>query len=118
MARMNLASAVANNDLAQYTTASIAAPAKALILAWVANTGPSAEPTVSQGAVIAFTKVASIQLPGGTNRRLTCLRAMSDVGFNGPLTIAFPTTQMACAWAVYAYTDVNTTGANGEGAVV
>ena len=117
MARMNLASAVANNNLAQYTTASIAAPGKALILVWVANTGPSAEPAVSQGAVVAFTKVATIQLPGGTNRRLTCLRAMSAIGFAGPLTIAFPTTQTACAWAVYAYTDVNTTGVNGESAV-
>jgi hypothetical protein len=116
MARIALTGAVSNNDLAQYTTAAVIAPAKALILAWVANTGPSSEPTVSGGNVT-FKSVATIAVPGGTNRRLSCLRAMSDTGFTGPLSITFGATQMACAWAVHAYTDVDTTGINGEGAI-
>jgi hypothetical protein len=119
MARMNLTSGVSNSDLTQYTTAAAMAPApaKALILVWVANTGPNAEPSVSGAGGIMFTTVATVQLLGGTNRRLTCLRAMSNAPFAGPLTISFNVAQMACAWAVDTYTDVNTSGMNGEGAV-
>ena len=112
---------VGDGDL--YSTAIIAPGANTLVLLFVANTRPgnpggvATTPTIS-GNGLAWQLVRTVPVGGGDNRRLSCFRSMAAAPTAGQILIDFGgQTQDFCAWSVFEYDDVDTTGADGEKAV-
>jgi uncharacterized protein YjdB len=118
-----------NNPVNQkvYTTAGISPAPNALItVAVLAHratigvdppVGAPPSPTVS-GAGMTWTEVATLTFDGPTPvKRLTIYRAMSAAPGSGPLTITFSPNVSNCQWIVSQWTGVETSGANGAGAI-
>ncbi len=121
MARDKLTAGSSTNAAASYSTGSIAPGAGRLVLAFVANVrsggGPAAAPTLA-GNGLAWDQVASLQLAGSPDHRLSCFRAMGGAPAAGAITLDFGGQQQgACAWSVFEYDNVDATGSNGSGAV-
>jgi hypothetical protein len=119
--RTNLTSARATNAAAGYTTDPFTPTANRLVLAFVmsrrAGGGGAATPT-AQGNGLTWTPVASVAMNGSPDRRLTCLRAFGAAPTTGALSFDFGgETQSLCAWSVFEYDGIETSGA-GVGAVV
>lgn len=122
MARTNLASGSNPASQDTYDTGSIAPGANRLALAFVAHLtadgSPANTPTL-QGAGLTWVEVASLTHPANPGRRLTCFRAMAPAPAQGAITIAFGgQPQLRCGWSVFEYDGIDTTGANGAGAVL
>lgn len=104
---------------ATYQTAPLTPGANRLVLAMVMSRrgiNDAPDPPVLAGNSLAWVQVAVVEVaPFGP--RLTCFRAMSPAPTAGQLTIAFPRQQTLCAWSVFEYTDVTTTGIAGADAV-
>ncbi len=107
-----------------YTTASISPAANKLYILTVANKIPSAgtpnTPTVT-GAGMTWTQIATRRdtSSGDNGRRITMFRALSASPGSGALTIDLGgQTQGNCAWSVDEFSNIDTTGTNGSGAIV
>jgi hypothetical protein len=116
-----LTTGATSNDLASYPTATIApAPApNTLLLAWVMSVRTSLpappQPTLS-GCGVTWTPVAGL---GSNTLRLTLFRAMGAAPTSGFVTIDFGTAgQHGCGWSLVQVSGVDTSGTNGQGAVV
>jgi endoglucanase len=107
-------------DATSYTTASIAPTANNLVLVVVNSrtaTGTPNQPVVS-GAGITFDFVQRVDASGGV-KSLFLYRGLSASPGSGALTISFSgQTQIACLWSVSEFAGVDTSGANGSGALV
>ena len=110
------------DDISQFTTAQIQPSGSALVLVFVANlSGPFTDGTLAtpkvSGCGLTWEPVTSV-LTSDNDMRLTCLRALGPAPTRGALTIGFgDDVQGTCAWSVFEYTDVNTGGLNGAGAI-
>ena len=124
MARNNLTSGSDTVDRAAYVTAQIAPGPNRLLLAFIMNlrAGAGAQPAatpVLQGNGLTWELVTSVPVAGNADRRLTCFRAMGAAPTPGKVTISFGgETQTRCAWSMFEYDGVDTTGANGSGATL
>lgn len=125
MSRTDLTSGMNTNNNSVYTTNSIAPAAESLILAFVlsANTGVGAAgiPSAS-GNGLTWDRVDT----GNTGQfRLTCFRAMQIGAAPATGTVRFEfrdgagalQTQDLCAWSIFEYGDVDSSGTNGSGAL-
>jgi hypothetical protein len=118
-----LTSGVDPGNLKVYTTPSISPAPNALItVAVLGHRTPaaSASPTISGGGVASWTEVATVTFDavGVPLKRLTVYRAMSATPGSGPITITFNAGQSHALWVVSQWEGVNTSGVNGEGAIV
>ncbi len=109
-------------DASLFTTAKFQPTPMALVLAFVANVRPLislATPTTPmlRGNGLTWERVASVTTDAG-DRRLTCFRAMGDAPTRDVVSISFADDiQDICAWSIVEYTDVDTSGSSGAGAV-
>ena len=121
MARTNL---TAGNSIATgtiYATAILNPTANRLVLAFVLNARSStlsaATPSLT-GNGLTWERIETVTTGLNGDRRLTCFRAMGATPSAGALTISFgPETQDLCAWSVFEYDGVDSSGANGAGAI-
>jgi hypothetical protein len=109
-------------NLSVYTTAPIApAPNTLVTIALLSHrvTGVLS-PTISGGGMADWTLVASVDLDpvSQPQRRLSIYRAMSASPGSGPITFTFSNALRNLEWIVSQWDGVETTGANGAGAVV
>ena len=121
MARTNLTSGQSTDARTSYGTAIFNPGANRLVLAFVLNATASlqsaATPTLG-GNGLTWQQVETVTTGINGDRRLTCFRAMGAAPAAGALTISFGAEQQAlCAWSVFEYDGVDTTGANGAGAI-
>lgn len=103
-----------------FETASISPAASRLILLSIRNieaAAATADEPAASGAGLTFTKVRT---KTGTDprRRITVMRALAASPSSGVVTISFTDTQTNCEWSINEFTNVDTTGTNGENAVV
>src|SRR5215207_6496693 len=122
MARTKLTTGKSTDNVTSYTTAAISPGANRLVLAFVMNirlvTDTAAQP-VLQGNGLVWQVVDSVLVQGDVDRRLTCFRAMGPTPTSGPVTISFGAeAQSRCAWSIFEYDEVDTTGADGAGATL
>lgn len=110
------------DNIAQVTTAQIQPSPSALVLVFVANLrgplsfGTLATPAVS-GCGLTWEPVTSV-LTSDNDIRLTCFRALGAAPTRSTLVIDFADqVQDSCAWSVFEYADVDTSGVNGAGAI-
>jgi hypothetical protein len=80
----------------------------------------SISPTVSGGGMSTWTQVASVDFDGvtGPHRRLTIYRAMSAAPGSGPITFAYSSQVSNVEWIVSQWSGVETSGTNGDRAIV
>jgi hypothetical protein len=107
-------------DATSIATASISPTGDNLILAAVSSTTASGYPNVPTASGNGLTWVRVNRNPGiyGTNKRLTLFRAMGASPSSGAITFDFGgQTQTDFAWSVVEYPGVDTSGANGAGAI-
>ena len=119
MARYNLTAGSNLNPGSTFATATFAPGAGRLVLAFAMSRriGGPAVPTAS-GNGFTWQQVATTLNVAAGNSRITCFRAMSAAPSAGPLTFDFAgQQQLACAWSVFEYDNVDSTGTNGSGAV-
>jgi hypothetical protein len=124
MARKNLTSGNSTTNATTYPTAIVSPGANRLVLAFVMNARATnqvaATPTLSgNGLTWEPVETVTISTTGTTgDRRLTCFRAMGPAPAAGAISIGFGgETQDFCAWSVFEYDEVETSGTNGSGAV-
>lgn len=121
MARTNLTSGNSIANAASYSTAIVSPSADRLVLAFVLNARAAfqqAATPVLTGNGLTWEVVQTVTAGPLDDRRLTCFRAMGAAPSAGALTIGFGAeTQDLCAWSVFEYDGVDTSGANGAGAV-
>lgn len=114
----NLVASGSGTDGTSFTTASISPTANRLVLVTIYSadvSSPAATPTVS-GAGMTWVQVDTVV---STNFRTTVFRSMSASPGSGALTIDFgAATQDLCIWCIDEFGNVDTSGANGAGAVV
>mgnify|MGYP007031186217 CR=1 FL=1 len=118
----NLVANSSSTDASNYTTASISPGANRLILAAVASTFSSLPnaPTLS-GNGLTWVQIATITFNTVATplSRLTVFRALGAAPTTGAVTIAFAgQVQLNCLWGIAEFTNVDTSGTNGSGAVV
>jgi hypothetical protein len=117
----NLTSGGSGTDATSYTTASITPASNALILCTVENdvSGVPAVPTVS-GCSLTWVQIETCYYDqSGTRFRVTMFRALGASPTSGTLTIDMGgATQGGCGWIVDQFTNTDTTGTNGSGAIV
>ncbi len=120
MARNNLTAGSNVTAGASFATALFAPGAGRLVLAFAMSrrVGGPAVPTAS-GNGLTWQQVATVLNVAAGNSRITCFRAMGSAPSAGPLTFDFGgQQQLACAWSVFEYDNVDSTGTNGSGAVL
>jgi hypothetical protein len=115
VARNSLIQGNSTANAANYKTVSITPGANRLVLAFVMNVrGTAAQPAVAptaSGNNLTWVQVATVQIVGAPNRRLTCFRATGPAPAAGELTFDFGAEQQAdCAWSVFEYAGVDTSG--------
>lgn len=113
----HLSSSFSDADATSYETASITPTAGSLGLVAVASrtSGTAPIPTVT-GCDLTWVQVATSS--SAATRRLTVLRALGTPT-TGALTISFGAdSQLSGAWSIAEFAGVDTSGANGAGAVV
>ncbi len=110
------------NNVKVYTTGSIAPAPNALVTVAVLTHQSSAaapSPTLTGGGMAAWDVVTTIAYNGATPLdRVTLYRAMSAAPGSGPITITSSVTVSNCQWIVSQWGGVETSGANGAGAIV
>lgn len=107
-----------NGDSTTYTTSSITPTANALLIAAVVNSHATAVGTVTlAGNGLTWVAIQNIPLNNGVLGRLTVFRAMGASPSAGAVTITISNTATSCAWNVCEFTGVDTSGADGAGAV-
>jgi hypothetical protein len=105
----------------QFTTGSITPTAYNLVLVWVTSTRANTPPIPTLSGIFPtwdqVTTVTwnSISKP---KTRTTLFRAMGASPTAGSITITFGNNQQGCRWSVIQFGQVDTSGANGSGAVV
>ncbi len=102
-----------------FTTASISPVANRLITLWIGNrkNGGSSSPSVSGGGLTTWVKKKTITGDGG-DYRYTLFHGMSAAPGSGAITITFGgVNQESCVWSVLQHGNVDTSGANGAGAI-
>jgi hypothetical protein len=118
----NVTSGGSGTDAASYTTASITPASNALLLITIENDLSATSPTVPTvtGCSLTWVQVSTCYYDqSGTHYRVTMLRALGASPTSGTLTIDFGgTTQGGCGWVVDQFTNTDTTGTNGSGAIV
>jgi hypothetical protein len=120
MTRTSLTSNSVINDAASFQTATITPHANTLILLFVTSSttlfgGSPSVPTISGNGLV-WVQVNSIVF--GNDRRLSCFRAMGAAPAAGVLTIDFGgQVQDFCAWSVFEFDGVDTSGSSGSAAV-
>jgi len=120
VARYKLTAGSNLTPAATFATPPFAPGAGRLVLAFAMSrrVGGPAVPTAT-GNGLTWQQVASVINVAAGNSRITCFRAMSGAPSAGPLTFNFAgQQQLACAWSVFEYDNVDGTGTNGSGAVV
>ena len=109
------------NNVKVYTTAAISpAPNTLVTVAVLTHQSSSAapSPTLTGGGMPAWDVVATISYNGATPLdRVTIYRAMSAAPGSGPITITSSVTVSNCQWIVSQWGGVETSGANGAGAI-
>jgi hypothetical protein len=104
-----------------FGTASVTPKANKLYLLAVHNrcsSGTGNEPTVT-GDGLTWVKVATSQNGASPEERQTLFRALGSSPTTGALTIDFAgQTQVYCSWYLNEFSNVDTTGTNGSGAIV
>ncbi|MGH7339651.1 MAG: hypothetical protein ACREKH_04105, partial [Candidatus Rokuibacteriota bacterium] len=110
------------NNVRIYTTASIAPAPNALVTVAVLTHQSSAAasaPTLTGGGMAGWVLVATVAYNGATPLdRVSIYRAMSASPGSGPITITSSVTVSNCQWIVSQWQGVETSGANGAGAIV
>src|SRR5262245_43138742 len=110
------------NNVRVYTTASIAPAPNALVTVAVLMHNSSSAvpaPTLTGGGMASWDLVATVAFNGATPLdRVSIYRAMSASPGSGPITITATATASNCQWIVSQWAGVETTGANGAGAIV
>ena len=108
-------------DDTAYVTASITPTANRLVLVAVASrvsTSPPESPTLS-GNGLTWVEVGTITGTGASTRRITLFRSMGAAPSAGAITIDFAgNIQIGAAWSVVEFAGIDTSGANGAGAIV
>ncbi|MCV7155043.1 hypothetical protein [Mycolicibacterium pyrenivorans] len=122
VARNPLTSGSSINNALSYPTASITPAPHSLVLAFVVSFRPALQgtpsPPILSGNGLVWRQIQTVL--GGTqaNRRLTCFRAMGPAPTAGPVTVDFgDQLQDLCAWSIVEFTDVDTGGTAGAGAI-
>ncbi len=119
VAATHLATARDETPAASFATASIAPSANQLVLAAVFTTvsgGATAAPTLS-GNGLTWVQIATQVF--STDFRITLFRAMGSSPSSGAVTMDFSAnTQDFGSWSLTEFNNVDTSGANGAGAVV
>jgi hypothetical protein len=102
------------------TTAAVAPSPNELVVVGVSDTtAAGAGPTVTlTGAGLTWVEIASIVHPNDTRLRYTLFRSMGAAPASGPLTMTFAQNPLSCAWSVLQFGNVDTSGADGAGAIV
>jgi hypothetical protein len=122
VARTALTSGSRVADALSYSTDTVVPSSQALLLAFVASFRPAlqgtpAPPTVSGNGLV-WQQVQTVLGGALANRRLSCFRAMGPAPTAGPVTFDFgDQIQDLCAWSIVEFTDVDTGGASGAGAI-
>ena len=105
-----------------YMTGSFAVGAGQVALAFVASISPvgtTAVPPTAAGNGLTWDMIATIQPPGVGVTRLTCFRTLGGPSSAvGALTFNFLQSQLACAWSIFQYDQIDISGVNGSGAVI
>lgn len=105
-----------------YTTDAVTPSDQSLVLAFVVSFRPAfqgtpAPPTLSGNGLV-WQQVQTVLGGAQANRRLTCFRAMGPAPTAGAVTVDFgDQTQDLCAWSLVEFTDVDTGGTAGAGAI-
>ena len=118
MARKNLQSGQALGATS-FQTAPFKPTANSLVIAYVMSrrTIMTDTPVPSvEGNNLAWVQIKSYEPIGGPC--ITCFRAMGPSPFNGQMTITFKQAQTFCAWSIFEYDSVFSSGPNGDGAVI
>lgn len=119
----NLTNNGSDTDATSYATASVSPTANLLELLAVHNgdaATPPPTPTVT-GCNLTWVQVATVLFGDdlAVHRRLTLFRAMGASPTTGALTIDFAgATEAGCAWSLDEFTNADTSGTNGSGAIV
>lgn len=119
-----LSSAGSATDATSYATASVSPASNALILAsFATRTGITADPNTPTltGCGLTWEVVQSVVYDNTSTsrRRLTTFRAMGSSPSSGALTFdCGGQTQTGAVWSIDQFTNVDTSGTNGSGAVV
>ncbi len=104
-----------------YTTAVIAPASQTLVTVAVLmrRSSGALSPTLTGGGMTAWEPVTSVDFDtqGVPTKRLTLFRAMSAAPGSGPLTITFSSSVSNAQWIVSQWDGVETSGANGSGAI-
>lgn len=106
-----------------FTTASISPSAdKLILLSFTVRNGASTDPTISSisGNGLTWVLVNSSNWdPDSSSRRTTFVyRSMGSSPSTGAITVTFGESNTNSAWSVDEFTNVDTSGTNGSGAVV
>ncbi len=122
MNRTKLTSGGDGNNAAFYQTATFTPGANRLVLAFVANAMPTSTaantPTLA-GAGLTWEQVDVVTTSATDDFKLTCFRSMSSTPATGTVVIDFNgQKQDCCAWSIFEFDGVPTTGASGSDAVV
>ena len=121
MARTNLTSGSSTATASTYKTGVFSPASDQLVLAFVTSTvigGAAAPIPAANGNGLTWVQVASVDLAGLPDSRLTCLRAMGAAPVAGVLTFDFGgAAQTLCAWSVFEYDNIDESGSDGSGAL-
>lgn len=123
IAATSLEGAASASNASSYATGSITPTANRLVLAAVSNfrggSGAIEIPTLT-GNGLTWVQVATVQSANANlGRRVTVFRAMGASPSAGAVTIDFAgATQSNCAWSIIEFSDIDTSGTDGSGAVV
>lgn len=115
----NLATTGDSVDRTSYATGSITPTANKLILAWVYSIAAAAPNTpTATGNGLTWVAIDN-QIDNANLRKITLFRAMGSSPSSGAVTFDFAgQTQTGAGWSIVQYTDMDTTGTNGSGAIV
>jgi hypothetical protein len=103
-----------------YTTASISpAPNTLVTISVLTRSNGSTSPTVSGGGMSSWSQVATVEFDKVSSpiRRLSIFRAMSASPGSGPITFSYTSKANNVEWIVSQWSGVETSGANGAGAI-
>jgi hypothetical protein len=114
MARTQLTVNTLTSPASKFTTAVIAPAPNRLVLAFVTNIrngGGAASVPNPSGNSLTWKQVATIQIAGATDHRLTCFSALDPASPSpGVLTFDFGGEQQAlCAWSIFEYDNIDLT---------
>lgn len=116
-----LTSSSSTTNATSYASASISPTANRLIIASVSvfNSGAAASTPTLSGAGMTWTQVATVASGATSQRRVTVFRALSASPGSGAVTIDLGgVTHESAAWSFVEFSNVDTSGTNGSGAVV